>query len=275
MESLLAKYRNSLVRHPSWRVYKALKDISQELENIKSKNIFDPEELENLSPTTFGLKDGIEVYLPYADNDDLTNEIIAAIIDPDYTDHGKFGIVECMAIFCDIENRQLLEGMLMEGILPTDVALELNLSQSVVQTYSAAFFDTTVWRSDSDKIAYLKVGTIGKDAEIKAMIAKSGIDYVASLVYHKPQKVRMEKALADMFGREYNYVIQNIGTYTEEGQQDPQKWAKNMIEIFRELKNASRGDGGIRELSIALSTQPPPAIGISDLNKIDKNKEVK
>lgn len=262
---LLERYKNAKIRHPSWRIYKAIKDIKANLPEIKKQGLIDPEELETLAPQTFGLKEDIDVYIPYEENDDLTNEIIAAIINPEYIDSGKYGIDECMAIFCDIENRQLLEGMLMEGCMPGDIALDLGYSSNTVQTYSAAFYDTSVWRSPGDKITYIKLGTIGTDSVRKLLINNEGVDYVAASLYHKPRKIKMENAMLDMFGRAYQEVIYGLKSSEEESQIAAQKWATNAVAIFKELKNASKGDGGIRELSIALHSDPAPQKGINDL----------
>lgn len=263
---LLEKYRSSKIRHPSWRIYKALEEVKKKLPLLKKKKIVDIKDESELSPTIFGLKEDIDVYYPYGDPDDLTNEIIACIIDPDYSDKGKFGIEECMSIFCDIENRQLLEGMLMDNALPSDISLELGYSTETILTYSSAFFDTSVWRSGSDKLAYIKQGLIGIDGSRKALITTKGIDYVATKYYNRPHKVRMERALADMFGKAYEQVIANIESDEPEDQIRAQGWAKKMIETFKELKNASKEDGGIRELSIALKTDSAPQKGIEELN---------
>lgn len=263
---LLAKYRSAKIRHPSWRVYKAIQDIHKNIKQIKKQKLIDPEELDNLSPQTFGLKADIDVYIPYEENDDLTNEIIAAIINPEYSDTKKYGIDECMAIFCDIENKQLLEGMLMEGSMPGDIALELGYQTHTVETYASAFYDTSVWRSLGDKVTYLKTGIIGADSDAKNSIHRDGIDYVGATRYNRPRRVKMENVLMDVFGRAYREIVYGLQSSEPEAQANAQKWATQAIGIFKELKNASKGDGGIRELSIALHTDSAPTKGIEELD---------
>lgn len=264
-QGILDRYRSSQIRHPSWRIYRALDEIKEMLPELKKKNIFDEDELDNLSPQTFGLREDIDIFYPYTEVDDLTGEIIGALINVDYTDNGKYGIPECMSIFCDIDGRQLLEGMLLEGAMIGDIAIELGYTQELVQTYATVFFDCSVWRSPTDKMAYLKNGVIGNDGSMKNAINKSGVDYVAAHYFNKPSQVKMEKALADTFGLAYTLVKQNINSNEPEDQDKAYKMAKLLIDTFKELRNSSKQDGGIRELSIALHTDTAPKTGLDDL----------
>lgn len=255
--NILERYKSArFIRHPSWRVYKALADIRSTASS--------PEEISDLTLAEFGLSDNIEVYYPYLINDELTEEIIAALTDENYEDT-DFKVGACLSLFCDITSRQLLEGMLLGGDLPEDIADELGYSISLVQTYAQVFFDTSVWRSDADKLAYITRGTIGKDAEIKRLIWENGLEYVRAHVFHMPAKLRMETALKTIFGDAYTVIMDKIRSGDNEDQKIAQAWARQSLDIFKELKNAAKGTGGIRELTIALDTSRAPRISIEDL----------
>lgn len=135
----------------------------------------------------------------------------------------------------------------------------------MVETYANVFFDVTVWRTRADRMAYLLRGTIGEDARIKNMAEQKGVDYVLTSVFNMPAKIRMDKALANLFGVAYKQAISRADNDDNDDQKCAQEWVKRTIEIYRELKAANTADGGIKELKIALETRPAPEIGIDDL----------
>ena len=247
----------SKLRHPSWRVYKAIETINSDKERFPLE--------EELSPSDFGLKADIEVFYPNEANDELVDELIDIIIREDYTDTKKFFIKDCLSLFLNAKARQLIEGNLMEGKLAPDIATEMNLRVAVVEVYQNTFFDLSVWRTIADKLVYLSKGIVGEDARIKNMVASKGMDYVKVNVFDMPSAVTMEKALSNIFGLAYAQIINNIKVEDPESQKNAQIWTQRTLDIFKELKNAAKADGGIRELTIALETSKAPSRGLDDL----------
>ena len=76
--SVLGRYTSAKIRHPSWRIYKAIDTIRSDVKNLK---IYD-----EIAPEAFGLKGDIDVYYPFETSDELTDEIVDAIMREDYTD---------------------------------------------------------------------------------------------------------------------------------------------------------------------------------------------
>lgn len=258
MAVLLDRYRTTAkLRHPSWRIYKAIEDIHKAAES--------PDDVTDLTPETFGLRSDIEIYYPYLSNDELTDEIIFALTEDDYKDNKYFCIGDCMNLFCDTKARQLVEGMILSGILPVDIASDLGYKPALIETYAQVFFDTSVWRTAADRIAYLARGVVGEDSRIKNLVMDKGIEYVMVNEFKLPGKVKMEKALATLFGKAYKQTMQFIESDDNLDQKTAQEWVKRSLEIFRELKSASRSEGGIRELTIALETHSAPTKSIEDL----------
>lgn len=153
----------------------------------------------------------------------------------------------------------------MEGKLAPDIATEMQLKIAMVEVYQTAFYDTSVWRTLADKLVYLSKGTVGEDARIKNMVANKGMDFVKVNVFDMPAAVTMEKALSNIFGLAYAQVMDNIKDMDPESQKNAQIWTQRTLDIFKELKNAAKADGGIRELTIALETSKAPSRGLDDL----------
>lgn len=254
----LDRYRSAKIRHPSWRIYKAIDDIW--------KSSTDPEVTTKINPKEFGLHPDIQVYYPYTVNDELTDELIAAIVDEDYTDGKYFCIADCMNLFLDVRTRQLLEGMLLQGYVAADIAADLGYKPAFVETYAAAFYDTSVWRTPADKIAYISRGICGEDAVIKRLIQDKGLEYVKVHKYNMPATIKMDKALSTLFGMAYKQAVQYTESGDGEDQHTAQEWIKSSLAIFKELKSAAKSEGGIRELTIALETSQAPKVGIDDLD---------
>lgn len=254
--SILDRYTSAKIRHPSWRIYKAIDTIRSNPDNFAIYNDVDPE--------IFGLKGDIDIYYPFETNDELTDEIVDAILREDYVD-SYFCVAECLSLFLDIKQRQLIEIMLMTGMLPEEVAAELGQKSALVETYANVFFDTSVWRTRADRMAYIIRGTIGEDARIKNLAEQKGVDFVLTSVFHMPAKIRMDKALANLFGVAYKNSLDRADNDDNDDQKCSQEWVKRAIEIYRELKATNTADGGIKELKIALETRPAPKLGIEDL----------
>lgn len=256
MVGILDRYTSAKIRHPSWRIFKAIQTIRNNPDNL---GIYD-----EVAPEVFGLRSDIEVFYPFETNDELTDEIVDAIMREDYTD-SYFCIAECMGLFLDAKQRQVIEIMLMAGRMPEEIAADLGQKPAMLETYANVFYDTSVWRTRADKMAYLLRGTVGEDARIKNMAEQKGVDFVLASVFHMPTKIRMEKALSNLFGIAYKQAIDRSENDDNDDQKCAQEWVKRTIEIYRELKAANTADGGIKELKIALETRPAPQISIDDL----------
>ena len=255
--SILDQYKSSKIRHPSWRMYKAIADIRES----KAASL---DTVSEITLPAFGLSEKIDVYIPYPVNDELTDEIIIALTHEDYKDN-EFKIASCLSIFCDVKARQLIEGMLMCGDIPQDIAQELKYDLSIVQTYAQVFFDISVWRSDADRLAYITRGTTGDDARIKRLIFERGFEYVRVKEFNMPSRIRLDSALQTIFGDAYQVILEKIKSGDNEDHKIAQGWAKYTLDIYRELKSSAKGTGGIRELTIALQTSKAPQRSIDDL----------
>lgn len=259
MASILDRYKSVEIRHPSWRIYKAIETIH---ESIKARG----EEPIDLTPNDFGLKDDASIYYPYKDNDDLTNELVKAILDPEYTDGPYFKITDCMRLFLDVKARQSIEASLMENQLAVDISVALGVDTVLIETYSACFFDTSVWRSPADKLAYLRKGIVGEDAHIKNLVSEKGLAYVQTEILGMPKTVKLDEALAVISGKVYVEALRNMKSDDPIDQKNSQIWVARFFESYDRLKNSAKADGGIRELTIALETSKAPTVSIGDLN---------
>lgn len=256
MSSVLDRYKSTQVRHPSWRVYRTVSEIQ------KDTNL--SEDCRSITVEDLGLKSNIDVYYPYTTNDDLIIELGYALTKPDYKDE-YFRITDCLALFVDVKARQQLEARLMSGEMPEDAATDLGYDIPMVQTYAQIFFDVSVWRTSADKLSYVRKGTSGEDSRLKNLALEKGVEYLDVHEFNMPAKVKMEKVLSQLFGLAYERVMVMMKSDDLEEQRCAQDWLKYNISIFRELKNASKADGGIRELTIALKSDTAPTRSIDDL----------
>lgn len=260
--AILDRYKPSaVIRHPSWRIYRAL-------EVIKADDAVPDNVKEELSLELFGLKPDAEVYYPYKNLDDVTLELIAAFTHEDYEDK-VFFMDQCLSLFLDVKARQLLECSLIEDLMPADIGRDLGMPTSVVQSYKTIFFDISVWRNDADKLYYIRKGTVGDDSTFKNIALENGLDYLKVRKFNMPAKLHLERSLGTVFGKAYLKTINFLDSDAGEDQKVAQDWTKQLIGLYRELKSASRAEGGIRELTIALQTNPAPTKSLDDLEDGD------
>lgn len=260
--AILDRYKpTATIRHPSWRIYRAL-------EEIKASNAVSEHIKDELSLELFGLKTDAKVYYPYRNLDDVTLELVAALTHADYEDTDFF-MDQCLSLFLDVKARQLLECSLMDDMMPADIGRDLGMPTSVVQSYKTIFFDISVWRNDADKIYYIRRGTVGDDSTYKNMALDKGIDYMKVRKFNMPAKIHLEKSLGTVFGKAYQKTIDFMDSDAGEDQKVAQDWTKQLVNLYRELKSASRAEGGIRELTIALQTNPAPSKSMDDLDDDD------
>lgn len=260
--AILDRYKpTATIRHPSWRIYRAL-------EEIKASNAVSEHIKDELSLELFGLKTDAKVYYPYRNLDDVTLELVAALTHEDYEDTDFF-MDQCLSLFLDVKARQLLECSLMTDMMPADIGRDLGMPTSVVQSYKTIFFDISVWRNDADKLYYIRRGTVGDDSTYKNMALDKGIDYMKVRKFNMPAKIHLEKSLGTVFGKAYQKTIDFMDSDAGEDQKVAQDWTKQLVNLYRELKSASRAEGGIRELTIALQTNPAPSKSMDDLEDDD------
>lgn len=255
---ILDKYSTSKIRHPSWRVYKAIADINERFP--LRKETLDELKLENL-----GLKEDIDVYIPYKVNDPLTEALIRIFTEEDYDDQ-DFNIKDSLSLFLDVPGRQLLECGIMTGQAPLDLANDIGYSSELAMVYSRLFFDVSVWRTPADRDNYIFKGICGKDSQVKTTVLKRGYEYAKAKIFNVQSKVKLDRALADIFAKAYEKTMTLMDTScSPEDDKVAQEWIKVVLATFKELKNANQAEGGIRELTIALQSAPAPKTSIEDL----------
>lgn len=260
--STLKQYSSNKIRHPSWRVYRAL-------EEIRKDPLVSSEDKLELDISEFSLMPIENVYIPYKDIDMLTQCLIDALKTDNY-ENDRLPIVDTLTLFLDVEGRQHIEALLMTGMTPFDIAEETTYSMDFIQTYVGLFFDTSVWRTPSDRKHYIEDGTEGIDRIIKRDVVTKGIDYVKTKVFHVTSKIKLEQAMLNLFAENYKQTMHYISIGTKEDQEIAQGWAKLTIATYRELKNTNQSDGGIRELTIALQASPAPSLSVGDLKEENK-----
>lgn len=255
--ALLEQYSSSKIRHPSWRVYKAVSEVRRRFGN-------DITIIDGLSLEAFCLKQDIDIYYPYDDTDGLTEQLIDALTTPNYK-NDALPIADTLCLFLDATGRQYLESLLMTGMTPYDTSDDTGYSMEFIQTYSSLFYDVTVWRTHADKQNYLNKATIGVDRATKLEVDKNGLDYAKAKIFRVASKIKVEQAVLNLFAESYKQAMHYMHTDSPEDQEVAQGWTKLTIATYKELKNINQSDGGIKELTIALQSSPAPKIGINDL----------
>ena len=251
----LSRFQHVELRHPAWRVYKAIQDCQDT-----------PEEVANIDwKETFGLVPP-PVYTPFQEIDVLTETLERVMLDKPFVD-STFKINECLSLFMDVAARQPLECCLMNGDAVADIAAELQMDLTFVQTYAGLFFDTSIWRTDADKLAYVRKGTTGQDSVIKKLVLDEGLDYVKTKYFGLPEKLRIDTALLRAFGGAYESLIRGMKSEDLEEQGLALGWSKSMLNIAKYLKSTQRTSGGIKDLIIKLQATEAPTKSIDDLNK--------
>jgi hypothetical protein len=232
------------IKHPSWRVYKAVQDCG-------------------LDATKFGLKD-ITPFYPYQKNDELTDELIKALKDPSYEDT-TFEVKACLELFLNVMDRQLIEGMLLNNKSVSEICQLLDCSESFVLTYKSLFFDTSVFKNHVEKLVYVRQGTAGNDAVAKREFNEKGEEYFKAKLGLTSDKLSVDKVLLDTFAACYLALRKNAETDDIGAQEIAQGWGNLMVKIAAQLAKGGGKDMSIEDLIIQLQTTPPPQKSIEDL----------
>lgn len=245
------------IKHPSWRVYKAALDC-------------------NISPTVLKLRDfskvnatreghTIDIYIPYKDNDDLTNELCKVLKDESYKET-KYGISDCLDLFVDVKNKQLLEVMLLNDRPLSEICKMVNCSNSFALTYKSLFYDTTVFKTNAEKRVYLAEGCCPEDAIYKKEYLEKGEEYV-KLKNANPENVDLNRILYDALAASYKAMFNNINEADTNSQEIAQGWADKILKLVVELKkNTTTDDDTLSRLIINLTTENAPTKSIDDLS---------
>lgn len=238
------------VRHPSWRVYRAL----QELPELEEK---------------FGLRQGIDVYYPYNDLDDLTISLIHILAgDPDYDD-SVFNIYPAYMIFSDVKLRQPIECMFLAGWSPIKIEEATGISAGVASIYHDVFFDLTVIENGTNGIrSYVARGTDGVDGGLKRTYLDRGIDYVlADTKAISHDKHSVDGMMMTMMVQAFKLARSKSESDERDDQISAQNWAQLLKQYAQYFNNASKGKGNlsVEKLLIELETEAPPQ-GVDSLD---------
>ena len=240
-ESLL---KPGSIRHPSWRIYKVISDLS-------------------LSLSDFNLKD-IEVEILYNNDDELMAELKKVLADEEYKDT-TFPIRECLDIFRESYDRQLMEGMLLAGKSISEVCDTLDCDDALVLTYKSLFFDTSIFRNSVDKLIYVKRGTIGEDALSKSEILSKGTEYLKAKYGIASNKLSVSDILSDTLAKAYLKMIENADMEGSDAQESAIGWSNTIIKVAEYLRKNNQGDLTLNDLVIELRTGTAPTKSIEDL----------
>lgn len=233
------------IKHPSWRVYKAIQDC-------------------NLSPSDYGLKD-IAVYMPYTTNDDLTNELVKLITqEEDYVDD-VYGIRDCYEMFKDKTGRQLIEVLLLGNKAMMEVAEELDCTEAFALTYKSLFYDTSVFSNKIERLVYVRQGTCGEDAIIKSEFMEKGEEFVKSKLGFRNTKISVDTIMNDALARSYVAMLKHVEENDLEYQGVAMGWANTLVKLAAQLQKRGNNGMTINDLQIFLKTAPIPEKSIDDL----------
>lgn len=233
------------IKHPSWRVYKAAKDCGLEVKE-------------------FGLKE-IDVFIPYTKNDDLTDELCKALTDPNYRD-GTFEIKECLEMFMEPSDRQLIEAMLLNNKSLSEVCDVLNCSDVFAMTYSSLFFDVSVFKNNVEKLIYVREGTCGDEAVHKKVALSKGDEYYKAKSGVSSSKINIDSVLADTFARAYMAMSQSADVDDISSQEVAQGWANIVLKVGAHLSKSGEKEIGLDQLVVALKTAAAPKRSIDELD---------
>lgn len=231
------------IPHPSWRVYRALQEIPEKL------------------PTEYCLKDGIDVFFPYQELDDLTEALVRVIkADPEYDD-SVFNITPCLALFSDTDARQILECALLKGY-SVDAAAELTgLTHEFITIYKSVFYDLSVIpHGDQGKHSYVLGQTIGKDASVKKASLYRSLEFILADSGVSPNKISIDDMMMAMMVQAFKLARQKSESDERDDQMAAQSWANILKNYAGYFMNARKGKGGltVEKLLLDLKMEPPP-----------------
>lgn len=234
-----------LIKHPSWRVYKAIADTGLDLKD-------------------FGLKD-IPVCIPYIVNDDLTDELCRALADTSYKD-GPYEILPCLEMFMVPDDRQLIEAMLLNGKSLSEICDVMGCNETFTMTYSSLFFDTKIFKNNIEKLVYVKEGTCGDEAITKSNAMYKGDEYLKAKSGLPSSKLNMDMVLTDTFAKAYLAMNSNADVDDVGSQEVAQGWANIMLKVAAHLSKTGSSGGCLEDLIIALQTTPTPKRSFDELD---------
>ena len=246
-----SKITKRLIKHPSWRVYRALQDC------------FD---IKDLSPRKYCLKEGIDVYFPYTKLDDLTASLVTALKNPDFVDK-VYGVDECLRLFKDTQGRQLIETMLLSYRSVMEIKQQLRMDENSILTYKSVFFDTSVFKNDIEKRTYIKEGTAGDDNMYKTMLEQHGEAYVRERLGVASEEPPLDSMMKKGFMKSYLAMVENMDNLDDpEFQYVAQGWGNLMIKFAAQVQKKGGSGMTLDDLKVMLKTTEPPKRAIDTLN---------
>lgn len=251
------------IKHPSWRVYKAVKACNLELSDFGLKD-FDTYNTEN-KDVVAGTRAQQALYIPYDKNDDITDELCKALSDPNYKD-STYCITDCLTLFMNVSGRQLLEVMLLNGKSVSEICKTIECSEVFAMTYKSLFFDATVFTCLPDKLLYMREGTCGEDAQAKHNAEKHGEEYFKVKANLDSDKLSVDKILLDTFKTSYEYLHKNVVCDDVNSQEVSQGWANLVLKLATELRKKGLDDNDLSSIILTLTASPAPQRSIDDLD---------
>ena len=248
------------IKHPSWRVYKAISHCGLNVEDFKLKDF------EKVNATNTN-KDAprLEVYIPSAVSDDLTNELCKALVDVDYKDT-SYPITDCLTTFLSVEGRQLIEVLLLNGKPITEICNVVGCSSDFALTYQSLFYDITVFKSNADRLIYMQEGISGQDAMLKKMALARGEEFLKLRSSVPNSKVNIDSVLVDTFMTAFHSMHKNVVNDDIASQEVSQGWANTMLKFAVEIRKKGVEEETLNDLIIALKTAEAPRKSIDELD---------
>ena len=245
------------IKHPSWRVYKAISTCGLSVEDFK---------LKDFTKVTVG-KDSpkLEVYIPSSTNDDLTNELCKALVDIDYKDTA-YPITDCLTTFLSVDGRQLIEVLLLNGKPITEICSVVGCSAEFALTYQSLFYDISVFKSNADRLIYMQEGIAGQDAMLKKMALEKGEEFLKLRSSVPNSKVNIDSVLVDTFMTAFHSMHKNVINDDIASQEVSQGWANTMLKFAVEIRKKGVEEETLNDLIVALKTSEAPQKSIDELD---------
>ena len=248
------------VKHPSWRVYRAVANAG-------------------LSLADFGLKD-CSIYYPYEREDEYTTALttILKTVNPETIKATKgqtdrqfedvedpLILVPCLELFLDLYSRQLIEGLILSNNQNSEITQKLHCSEEFIVKYRETFFDASIFKLESEKLNYIQNGTVPKDHATKMELLTNGAEYLAAKYGLVKQDINVRTVLAEAFARSYIQMVKLADIDDLEAQDRAIGWANTMAKFASELQKDKSTNMTIEDLVINLTAADAPTLAIGDL----------
>lgn len=244
------------VKHPSWRVYKALGDLG-------------------FSVDSYGLQP-VAVYYPTNKDDAVIDELkklftCVAEQKGNVLDFSTFedslGILEPFKAFLDSSNRNVIEDLLLTGSNLENIRGTVDCDENFLVMYQMAFYDTSVFKNPGDMATYLLRGATPKERDSKVLASQGGLSYVASKYGFRSAKDEAETMLRDAYCKAYFRLVTLADNEDLEAQEVAQGWGTLMTKLYSQMKDDG-SSSDVHNYKIQLTQTHAPTVSMADLKNM-------